>query len=54
MIYIIFEYVNMVESLYQKGGYLGRGSFGMVYKCTRISDGKQLALKEINFTHETR
>jgi serine/threonine protein kinase len=44
----------MVESKYKKGELLGRGAFGMVYKCTRISDDKQLAMKEINFTYENR
>ena len=53
-IYIIFEYVNMVESKYKKGELLGSGGFGMVYKCTRISDDKQLAMKEILFTYENR
>jgi serine/threonine protein kinase len=44
----------MVESKYKKGELLGSGGFGMVYKCTRISDDKQLAMKEILFTYENR
>lgn len=45
----------MVErSAYIKGKYLGKGSFGEVFVCTRTSDGKQLALKEIKFTSETK
>ena len=42
----------MVERKFQKGELIARGGFGQVFKCTRMSDGKQLAVKEINFTFE--
>ena len=37
---------------YELGKYIGRGTYGMVSKCTRKSDGKQLAVKVINFTDD--
>lgn len=37
-----------IKTKYVFGERLGRGSFGKVYLCTRISDGKVVAIKTIN------
>ncbi len=33
------------ESTYKLGDVLGKGTFGVVFKCERLSDNKQLAVK---------
>ena len=36
---------TQVGNTYKKGGFLGGGTFGKVYDCTRTSDGKKLVMK---------
>jgi serine/threonine protein kinase len=40
------------ESLYEKLDRIGKGSFGKVYECRRLSDGAIFAVKEIDIENE--